>query len=678
MAPDKAPQSVQITSKGIKNSLKKYKPLNAIAEYVWNGFDAAASTVEVTIRENTFGEVEEIEVSDNGHGIERDALSAKFTPFFQSEKIYDPDSKHSAAHGKNGVGRLTFFTFAAYAEWTTVYRKDDKNLQYSITVHSNSLEEYNPSEPEEVDASTGTKVTLYNVHDKDISKEIITEYLALEFCWYLCLHKGQNYQVIINGAPLDYSFLINHAVENQFTYAVETDPQIATIFDVWFICWNEKLREYSKYYFIKTDGMELGKENTTLNNKGDKFYHSVFITSALFDNFDLDDESHNTTMFKGQKTKQSEEFQYIYNKVNQLLIDERRPFLKQHVAKVIEEWDIRAAFPSFDDKNSFDLYRKTEVESLITSIYIAQPKIFSSGLNKEQKKTFIRLLDLTMQSGEVSALYDIFQEILDMSSYEREELSEILKYTKMSNITRTIKLIKDRFQAVADLKALVFNKALHANEVHDLQKFIEKHYWLFGEEFALVTAAEPNFEEALRRYCDILHKEYEDKSVTHPDRLKQMDIFAVRQNIWSNRCDNIVIELKHPDILLGETQLSQVKKYMRVILDTPEFNDPNAFWKFYLIGNRFDTSGYIEGELESNKPHGETALVHAIPNRNAKIYVKTWSEVFNDFETNYNHITKSLEIERTRLQKDYQNAGEIVLAQESSTAVALEEHTVQS
>ena len=45
-----------------------------------------------------------------------------------------------------------------------------------------------------------------------------------------------------------------------------------------------------------------------------------------------------------------------------------------------------------------------------------------------------------------------------------------------------------------------------ANEVDHLQTMIEKHYWLFGEEYSLVTAEEPNFEEALRRYLYILKK----------------------------------------------------------------------------------------------------------------------------------------------------------------------------
>ena len=84
------------------------------------------------------------------------------------------------------------------------------------------------------------------------------------------------------------------------------------------------------------------------------------------------------------------------------------------------------------------------MKDLVSSLYIAQPKIFSNNMNKEQKKTFIRLLDLIMESGEINSLFTILQEILDMDTSEREELSEILKFTRMSNVTKTIKLLKEQ------------------------------------------------------------------------------------------------------------------------------------------------------------------------------------------------------------------------------------------
>jgi len=61
-----------------------------------------------------------------------------------------------------------------------------------------------------------------------------------------------------------------------------------------------------------------------------------------------------------------------------------------------------------------------------------------------------------------------------------------------------------------------------------------------------------------------------------------------------------VVELKRPTVALGEDQLSQVKKYMQVIRKDDGFN---------LVGNKFNTSGYVEGELDNNKSHGEEHLV---------------------------------------------------------------------
>lgn len=662
-------ENVQISSKGIRNSLKKYNSYRAIAEYVWNGFDANASRIIIEVETNEFGKVSKIQVSDNGNGINRNLLDAKFKPFFQSEKIYDPDSKHSNVHGKNGVGRLTFFTFATSAEWTTVYCEDGSNKEYTISVSADSLDHYNADAEILSQKDSGTKVSFFNIIDTELCIDDIESYLVKEFCWYLELNKSRGYAIVINGKELDYSELI---IDNESKHFVLNDVNLE--FDINFICWNIKLSEYSKYYYINSKGKEIEKENTTYNNKGDSFYHSVFITCSLFDSFDFDSDSEYEQLNLDKqmvKTKKSDEYKLMMQTVNRFLFDKRRPFLKKHVSKVIDAIDIDSAFPNHNENDILYDYRKTQIEDIVSCIYIAQPKIFSNNLNKEQRKTFIRFLDLIMESGEVNSLFAILDEILDMDSDDRNELAEILNYASLSNITKTIKLIKDRLQAVEDLKQLVFNKDLGANEVNHLQKMIESHYWLFGEKFNLVTAAEPNFEEALRRFQKHLHKEYEDVKIDHPDKLKQMDIFAVRQNVESASISNIVVELKHPNISLGETQLSQVKKYMSVIMEQDEFNASNMNWEFYLVGNKFNSNGYIEGELENSKTHGEKSLVYS--NKNYKIYVKTWSEIFADFKIKHEYLLERLNVQREKLQKEYSCAQEVIDSQKGNTAIMPEE-----
>lgn len=208
--------------------------------------------------------------------------------------------------------------------------------------------------------------------------------------------------------------------------------------------------------------------------------------------------------------------------------------------------------------------------------------------------------------------------------------------------------------------------------MNHVQKAIEAHYWLFGEQYNLVTAEEPDFEEALRRYLKYLHKEYEDTTIDHPDKHKQMDIFAVRRDIGHDTIDNIVVELKHPDIGLGETQLSQVKKYMSVILKVDQFNASNMTWKFYLVGNKYND--YIRREMENSRSHGERSLVYSVDK--CKIYVMTWSEVFSSFEMRYNYLYEKLNLQKEKLQKEFASVNEVMDDIKHSTAKMPEEMTL--
>ena len=45
-------KSVLITPEGIQKNLQNIKPLDAICEYIWNGFDAFATQVEVELNRN--------------------------------------------------------------------------------------------------------------------------------------------------------------------------------------------------------------------------------------------------------------------------------------------------------------------------------------------------------------------------------------------------------------------------------------------------------------------------------------------------------------------------------------------------------------------------------------------------------------------------------------------------
>ena len=479
------------------------------------------------------------------------------------------------------------------------------------------------------------------------------------------LNREKRYQILINGEPLDYTELI---VDSDQTTVRIGDNSEKYLFEVRFFLWSRKLgNEYSRYYFIDSDHNERHNETTTLNNKGDNFFHSVYITSKYFDSKALiilssvfeDDKQ--LSLFNPKDTV----LQELLQQVDRFLRDKRKPLLEQHAYRLIRKYETDGVFPE-RGKNEWDLYRHRRLEDIVRELYQVRPTLFIQ-LNLEQKKTFVHLLNLALEKEAREDLFKVLQEVIDLDADERKNLAKHFEYTQLSNITKTIDLIKERYRVVATLKEIVFNRQLDAYERH-VQELVEEHYWLFGEEYHLVTAAEPDFEEALRRYIYLLRSENKPATIEHDDKSREMDIFLVRRLPGGETIDNVVVELKRPNLNLGEKELSQVKRFMRVIISADEFNDPDMTWRLYLVGNGFNTSGYIEGEIDTNRGHGESSLVYSADEKRIRIYVKTWSQIFNDFELRHNFLQEKLELERQKLIGQADSADSAIEALNESTA----------
>ncbi|MBR6622889.1 MAG: ATP-binding protein [Ruminococcus sp.] len=649
-------ENIQITSEGIQKNLRRVKPYDAICEYIWNGFDAGASVIEIEYKVNELDGINFLSVKDNGSGISHKDLPYKFKPFNNSEKYQSREENlhHSIPHGKNGVGRLTFFSFATDAEWKTVYSDDSgKNKGYSIYMNSSCLHEYNPNdekEPADTDEQTGTIVSFNNVFG--INSEELVQTIKDKFFWFICIYSYKHYAIRINGESVDFS----SKKKAEFPIDVSNEADVKHNFEITAILWNDSLGlEYSKYYFINSNGEEVYKENTTLNKKSDEFWHSVIIKSDYFDDFSFKSCDEGQMSFTAGKN--DTEYKALLEVINTLLIKKRREYLKAASEAYIEKLVSEEAYPTFDDSDFLDKYRKEQLDSIVSSLYQAEPKIFTS-LNISQKKIFIRLINTIMNSSDKESLFKVIEEVVELDENERKDLADLLGKMTLANILSAIKLIEDRIRVVQALKQIVFNKEFNAYEVQHVQAIVEKHYWLFGEQYHLLTSAEPDFNEALRRLLFAKTGNAESVTVDHEDVNKEMDIFMNKQSRTSGYFENVVVELKRPSVSIGEKQLSQIKKYMRVIQSDDRFNSSDSKWVYYLIGNHFTTDNYIQGELETNKHHGESGLVFSAANH--KIYVKTWAEIFEDFEVKSEYLLQRLKFDKQLWLEKHNSADDAV------------------
>lgn len=644
-----SPRTVEITTPGIRKILNKYTPEKAIAEYIWNGFDAKASRINIVLENDPNGldTVKMITISDNGTGICYEKLSEKFLKFYESQKSSASDDSRDITRGKNGYGRFTFYKFARFAKWRTRYSKDNITVSYDIEIDKDNLTDYTPSTPATSNENIGTCVEFTEMSPAISSyfiEKILKPYLISEFAWFLELK--EEHQIFLNGEELDYSSIIAE-VEN-FNIDVEDSNKETITFNCKYIRWNTKINdEFSRFYFLNTDLELKARKTTLLNKKGDDFWHSLIVVNDFFNDINnrIEEEEEDNIQFKlfddsgGRKVYKS-----LVLSLNTFLKDKRKPYLKQQAILLIDKYEREKVFPIFED-NDWDKERKRSLEGLVKGLYEVEPAVFTQ-LNKEQKKIFISLLNLVMDSGERESLFKIIEAVTELDSKDRTEFAKILETTRLKQVISTIQLISDRILTLDHLKKIVFNHELKAGEVKHLQKFIEKHYWIFGEEYRLVCAEEVKFEEALRRYVYILRDVDEKTFISHPDKYREMDLFLTGTDFRDGKPHNVVVEIKNPTTVkkLTSDNVTQIKKYIDVILNVDMFNDTDEYWSFYLIGQDYDD--IIKDDIQNQ----EQGLLRKKDNH--CLYVKKWSEIINEVERRLKYLLEKLRTERSKLSSN--------------------------
>ena len=405
---------IQITAKGIKAALKKYTPMQALVEYMWNGFDAQASVIEIAYDVDEMGAVERIIVSDNGYGIPQNKLQEKFEPVFESRKALENILKKnkSAIHGKNGIGRLTFFTFARHAQWKTIFAENEKSYEYEIYANAESINLYAGvnAVKRETQTATGTQVTFTGIYG-------IT--LVREFAWFLELNRKNGFAIIINGKVLDYEWYV---AEREMFELEHVESH--TVYSVEYVRWQSKMNnELSKYYYLSSENKEMWKEPTAIKNKGEKFYHSVYIKSDYFDAFNFKSvEQQQEPLIGGVRS--DKQFKFLRKKVANFLRIKRKPFLKTYAENLLREYEKANLFKSLEKGD--DNVHVVVLKQFMKVLYQMQPRLFNA-LNLEQKKWIIGMMSWLLKSDQQEKIPEVIGTIIELNDEELKELRDMIQ-----------------------------------------------------------------------------------------------------------------------------------------------------------------------------------------------------------------------------------------------------------
>ena len=334
------------------------------------------------------------------------------------------------------------------------------------------------------------------------------------------------------------------------------------------------------------------------------------------------------------------------------IYDALTAFLSAQATKAVQDMMDRESFPTFSDDIPGQLQKK-DLMTVTQELYKLDARIFYK-LKPIQEKSLLGFINLLLQSEERENMLDIIESIVSLTPEQRKGFSDILKRTQLGNIIDTIQFIEDRYKVVEALKQVVFDYTDYANERDHVQKIVEQHYWLFGEQYNLVTA-DQRMQKALANYLNILYGSDAPDATLNPDQeeMRRMDIFLcgarkTEDSVGDEIQENLVIELKAPKVVLTKKVLRQIEDYMDFVRKQPQFNTQLCRWRFIAVCNNVDDD--VRARYATNQTKGKKGLVFSV--ENYELYALTWADVFKSFELRHSFLLKKLKIDQEAIEKD--------------------------
>jgi hypothetical protein len=629
---------VHVTAKrDFLESITNAKPISALAELVWNGFDAGSEQVQVFLELNQLDGIQAIRIRDHGDGIDHSKVDALFGSLGDSWKKTKGRENGRALHGKNGKGRFKAFALGERVEWNTTYQKDGKWFEYRIIGSAQTLDDFEISDPKEAKSSlNGTEVTINNLKKSFSSLISDTVYLELAkiFAAYLTEYPSLRFEY--NGIKVDPKNAQKYSKEYHLGDVEISDGQKVVV-SVSIIEWS-----------VPTDRiMHL------CDSKGISLYDLPFGQRIRAPGFNF------TAYIK------SEHFLEL-DKLNQLGVAELHPDVsvilkvaqnkvKEHFrcrilegqSEIVEQWKKEHIYPYEENANlnPVEIVERQVFDILAVNVQSYLPSFESSDF-RARKFTFRLLAQAIRENPE--SVQRIIIEVLGLKKEEQDDLAELLEKTQLSSIISSAKIVANRLDFLMGLENLLFDKEskkilLERDQLH---KILENEAWLFHEEFSL-AGSEQRLEEVLNIHLDKLGKREDDILPVEVSEGKtgRVDIMlhkAIQPR--TGEYEYLIVELKRPSKKIDSDVLSQIEKYAIAVASDQRFNGVPARWTFLAVSNELDN--YAKRKTnQRNCPKGQ---IYDDAELNITVWAKSWADIINNTRARLMFVNNQLAYEADR------------------------------
>lgn len=624
--------TVKVQDDHVESLAHVKKPILAIAELVWNGLDANANEVKVTLNRNSMGGIESVVVTDNGHGLPDAEVVEAFGNLGGSWKKKTRTTRRTERllHGKAGKGRFRAFALGKVVRWKTRYESNGQVFTYEITGHSDRLLEFEIGNVRPAKGKkTGTEVEVSEMQKefrklegKEAHQEIIEH-----FSLYMSLY--EEVKIKYDGVQIDPS----EAMESRADYElseIELESGERITANLTIIEWkNETSR---KLYLCDKNGLTYYDVPPGIHAPG--FYFTGHLKTDLVRDLDgrgllIYEEGHPDlkSVLEAAKEKLREHFKKRGIEV---------------AGKVVEHWKKEKVYPYKGEAKDVIERSKRQVFDLCA---INLPKYLPDfeEADFKSKRLSLRLLRHALETSP-SAARRILGEVLDLPEDKQEEFARLLEETSLEAIISASKIVADRLDFLTGLEILVFDPKSKEQllERRQLHRIIAEHTWLFGEEFNL-TVDDKSLTEVLRKHLESGGREIAiDEPVRREDGSEGIVDLMLSRRIPLPRADereHLIIEMKRPKKKIDGKAVAQVREYAFAIAEDERFKDVTTRWTFWAVSNDISTNVRREAK-QQGRPEG---VLYADDEGKMTIWVKTWGQIVNEAKGRLNFFQDRLQ-----------------------------------
>lgn len=640
--------SVSAKRDHIEHQTKARTPIHAVAELVWNAFDADANKVEVSLERNKLDEIERIEVADNGTGIDPILAHDAFQSLGGSWKRNSPRTRgNRSMHGKMGKGRFKAFALGKQVVWDTVTRHGEQIVRFPIKITAATIDKVSIGDfsPLKLHSPTGTLTRIEGIEGNLLSlqREKAIDDLARIFALYLAEYP--NVRLIYEGQRVDPSTAIVRQDDINLG-KVEIAPSAFVSAKLTVIEW--RFDADRALYLCDSQGVALG--DTTVSIHAPDFNFTAYLKSDLIRELDKDgwlvaDELHPqlSNLIAAARLRLKDHFR------------SRRAELAQ---TLVQGWKDDKIYP-------FQGEPKTPVEKVERQVFDVLAANLSSSLpNFEETPTPTKKMAFSLVKHAIGespkSLQKILLEVLNLPPEKQNDLADLLERTTLTAIINAAKEVGDRLNFLKGLEHILFDPVAKrlTKERSQLHRMLANETWLFGEEYHL-TADDESLQTVLRRHRYLLGREEEDiEPVLREDGSVAIVDLMLSRMLTRTRAEtreHLIVELKRPLQPINAKILQQLRSYATAVSKDDRFRAAGVRWSFWVIADDITD----DAEEDCNQHDREPGNFFQSKDGFVVGWAKRWSQVLLDAEARLRFFRERLDYAATNetglahLQKTY-------------------------